>query len=140
MKHIYTATESATFLFADVTIWLAQHSNLKDLISFINVKLHKLGSWFKSNKMAVNVSKTKYIIVRTRVRIAIYAPINFTAPCIIFSGGFFSLRGGLDPGTRDCFGAREIAQAVRRVRFGAQKSQEFQGPIPRVMKNISLKT
>ena len=30
-----------------------------------------------------------------------YAPINFTAPCIIFSGGFFSLRGGLGLGTRD---------------------------------------
>ena len=60
--------------------------------------------------------------------LTIYAPINFMAPCIIFSGTFFSLRGGLGPGTRDFFGAREIARAVRRVRFGAQKRHEFQGP------------
>ncbi len=68
--------------------------------------------------------------------ITINAPINLTAPCIIFSGGFFSLRGGLGPGTRDFFEAHEIARAVRRVRFGAQKSREFQGPFPRVIKKI----
>ena len=71
--------------------------------------------------MAVNVSKTKYIIVRTRGKITIYAPINFTAPCIIFSGGFFSLRGGLGPGTREFFGAREI---------WSPKKLRVPGPIP----------
>ena len=29
--------------------------------------------------------------------ITINAPVNLTAPCIIFSGGFFSLRGLLGP-------------------------------------------
>ena len=56
----------ATFLFADNTSSMAEHSNLNDLISFKNDELHKLANWFKSNKMAVNVSKTKYIIFRTR--------------------------------------------------------------------------
>ena len=41
------------------------------------------------------------------VLITIYAPINFTAPCIMFSGWNFSLLGGLGPGTQDFFGARE---------------------------------
>ena len=71
--------------------------------------------------------------------LTIYAPVNLTAPCIIFSGTQFSLRGGLGPGTRDFFGAREIARAVRRVRFGTQKSREFQGPFPRVLKMGCLK-
>ena len=31
--------------------------------------------------------------------LTIYAPINLTAPCIIFSGAQFSLRGGMGPGT-----------------------------------------
>ena len=59
-----------------------------------------------------------------------YAPINLTAPCIIFSGGFFSLRGGMGPGTRDFFEAHEIARAVRRVRFGAQKSESSRAQSP----------
>ena len=29
--------------------------------------------------------------------VTINAPVNLTAPCIIFSGGFFSLRGRLSP-------------------------------------------
>ena len=71
-----------------------------------------------------------------RYIITIYAPVNLTASCIIFSDRFFSLRGGLGPGTRDFFGAHEIARALRRVRFGAQKSREFQGPIAQVRKKI----
>ena len=66
INDIFSATKLATFLFADDTSCLAEHSNLNDLISFINVELHKLANWFKCNKMAVNVSKTKYIIFRTR--------------------------------------------------------------------------
>ena len=71
--------------------------------------------------------------------ITIYAPVNLTAPCVIFSGAHSSLRGGMGPGPRDFFGAREIARAVRRVQFGTQKSQEFQGPLPRVLKMGCLK-
>ena len=66
INNIFYATNLATYLFADDTSCLAEHSNLNELISFINEELHKLANWFKSNKMAVNVSKTKYIIFRTR--------------------------------------------------------------------------
>ena len=53
--------------------------------------------------------------------LTIYAPINLTAPCVIFSGAHFHYEEGMGPGTRDFFWASEIARAVRRVRFGAQK-------------------
>ena len=66
INDIFYATNLATYLFAEYTSCLAEHSNLNELISFINEELHKLANWFKSNKMAVNVSKTKYIIFRTR--------------------------------------------------------------------------
>ena len=63
---IYTATQLATFLFADDTSCLAEHSNLQELVEFVNTELKKLAYWFRANKMAVNISKTKYIIFRTR--------------------------------------------------------------------------
>ena len=66
INDIFYATNLATYLFADDTSCLAEHSNLNELISFINEELHKLANWFKSNRMAVNVSKTNYIIFRTR--------------------------------------------------------------------------
>ena len=66
INDIFYATNLATFLFADDTSCLAEHTNINQLISFVNKELHKLANWFKSNKMAVNISKTKYIIFRTR--------------------------------------------------------------------------
>ena len=56
----------ATYLFADDTTCLAENRNLNELITFINTELQKIANWFKCNKMAVNISKTKYIIFRTK--------------------------------------------------------------------------
>jgi hypothetical protein len=53
-------------LFADDTSCLAEHKNLKELINFVNAELKKLANWFLSNKLAVNISKTKYIIFRSK--------------------------------------------------------------------------
>ena len=55
---IYTATQLATFLFADDTSCLAEHSNLQELVEFVNTELKKTRyNWFRANKMAVNISK-----------------------------------------------------------------------------------
>jgi hypothetical protein len=51
-----------TTLFADEGSCLAKHKNLKTLIEFVNSELQNVANWFFSNKMAVNTSKTKYII------------------------------------------------------------------------------
>ena len=66
INNIFNATSLATFLFADDTSCLAEHSNLNELIGFVNSELQKLANWFRSDKMAVYVEKSKYIIFRTK--------------------------------------------------------------------------
>ncbi len=55
-----------TFLFADDTQGLARGRNLPALLDEINVELKSWAAWFRSNKMKVNTSKTKYIIFHTK--------------------------------------------------------------------------
>ena len=51
-----------TLLFADNTVGLDSDHDLATLIDRVNIEIQKLANWFRANKMAVNVSKTKYII------------------------------------------------------------------------------
>jgi hypothetical protein len=51
-------------MFADDTADLASGDNLSDLIFFVNNEIKKR-TWFCANKMAVNVSKTKFILFHT---------------------------------------------------------------------------
>jgi hypothetical protein len=58
-------------LFADDTAGLKSGANLQQLIDETNVELKKIAKWFRANKMAVNVGKTKYIIFKNKgVKIA----------------------------------------------------------------------
>jgi len=41
-------------------------NDLPTLIDKVNTELQKIANWFRSNRMAVNVSKTKYIIFRPK--------------------------------------------------------------------------
>ena len=66
INDLFTVTNLATFLFADDTSCLAEHNNLPDLINFVNTELQKIANWFRSNKMAVNISKTKFFIFRIK--------------------------------------------------------------------------
>jgi hypothetical protein len=49
-------------MFADDTACAASDKNLTNLVNLINTELTKLARWFRSNRMAVNVNKTKIII------------------------------------------------------------------------------
>ncbi len=80
INDIYTATDLATFLFADDTSCLAEHKNLNTLINYVNTELQKLAVWFKANRMAVNVSKTNYIIFQTRGKI-----VSADLPDVVFN-------------------------------------------------------
>lgn len=80
INDIFTTTSLATFLFADDTSCLAKHKNLKELITFVNTEIQKIANWFRSNRMAVNISKTKYIIFRTKGK-----PIPVDTPPVIFN-------------------------------------------------------
>ena len=55
-----------SFLFADDTAVLAFSSNLSELVQQVNEELQKIANWLRANRMAINVSKTKYILFHTR--------------------------------------------------------------------------
>jgi len=62
------STQLFSLLFADDTACLAADDNLENLFDFVNTELQKLAIWFKSNKLAVNVQKTKYLLFHTKQR------------------------------------------------------------------------
>ncbi len=66
INDFYSATSLFSVLFADDTTCLSKGKVLKDLIDYVNGELQKIAMWFRSNKMAVNTSKTKFVIFRTR--------------------------------------------------------------------------
>jgi hypothetical protein len=45
---------------------------------------------------------------------------------------------GVGPESRDICGPREIARAVRRVRFGAHRCRDFQGPPLQIAREMDL--
>ena len=47
-------------MFADVTNLFYSHHNIKELFTTVNKELQKLGDWFTSNKLSLNIKKTKY--------------------------------------------------------------------------------
>jgi hypothetical protein len=49
---------------------------LNDLVTYVNSELYKVALCFKANKMAVNTSKTKYIIFQTHGKIINNADCN----------------------------------------------------------------
>jgi hypothetical protein len=53
-------------MFADDTFSLQAGSNINDLIQIVNSEINKMAVWFRANKLAVNINKTKYIIFRMR--------------------------------------------------------------------------
>ena len=52
-------------LFADDTNILLSHKNLTELINVINCELSKVSSWFKCNKLSLNISKTNVMHFHT---------------------------------------------------------------------------
>ena len=62
----YYIKEFYCILFADDTAGLKSGHDLKALIRDVNAEIKKLASWFRSNRMAVNVNKTKYIIFKPK--------------------------------------------------------------------------
>jgi hypothetical protein len=56
------ATELFSVLYADDTTGLDSDANLHTLMTRVSTELRKMAIWFQSNKMALNISKTKYII------------------------------------------------------------------------------
>jgi hypothetical protein len=68
INDFYSATTLHLFsvLFAEDTTCLGNGKKLDELTSYVNCELKKIANWFRLNKMAVNTSKTKFIVFRTR--------------------------------------------------------------------------
>lgn len=64
INDFWAATTLFSVLFADDTTGLAKGHNLRELTLFVNNELQKIANWFRSNKMAVNTKKTKFIVFR----------------------------------------------------------------------------
>jgi hypothetical protein len=71
INDFWTATSLFSVLFADDTTCLAKGFNLRELTLYVSEELRKIANWFRSNKMVLNTSKTKFMIFRTRGK-----PIN----------------------------------------------------------------
>ena len=56
------ATEFLTLLFADDTTFQLSGTNLPLLFNKSNIELEKASTWFKANKLTLNVKKTKYML------------------------------------------------------------------------------
>ena len=63
-------------LFADDTNIVSSHTNLNELIGTINAELTKVSSWFKCNKLSLNISKTHFMHYQI-------AHTNLELPCNI---------------------------------------------------------
>ena len=66
INDLHLATWLLTLLFADDTAVVDSDTDLPTLISRVNIEIQKIANWFRTNKMAVNVNKTKYILFRPR--------------------------------------------------------------------------
>ena len=53
-------------LFADDTSAFTSHKDLSTLNNIMNNGLSKLNTWFKSNKLSLNLKKTNYMLLGTR--------------------------------------------------------------------------
>jgi hypothetical protein len=51
-----------TYFFADDTSALKSGFKLPELFNYLNNALYNITTWYRSNKMSANASKTKYII------------------------------------------------------------------------------
>ena len=66
INDLHRSTTMQTALFADDTSALNKGKQLPALIDSTNQELAKMSTWFRANKMAVNTSKTKFIIFHTK--------------------------------------------------------------------------
>jgi len=66
INDLFTVSQSLTLMFADDTFGLKSGNDLMTLIDSINTDINRMAIWFKANKLAVNKSKTKFIIFHAR--------------------------------------------------------------------------
>ncbi len=71
INDFWTATSLFSALFTDDTTCLGKGKKLSELTAYVKQELQKFANCFRSNKMAVNTAKTKFLVFRTQGK-----PIN----------------------------------------------------------------
>ena len=56
-------------LFADNTVLFIEGKHLSECVEHLNEELHSLSDWLKFKKLKLNIGKTKYLIISSRVNI-----------------------------------------------------------------------
>jgi hypothetical protein len=66
INDLHSVTSLLSLMFADDTFCLKSGPVLNTLITDVNNEINKMALWFRANKLAVNINKTKYIIFHMR--------------------------------------------------------------------------
>ena len=66
--HFNSSRTLSFILFADDTNILLSHKNLTELINILNLELKNISSWFKCNKLPLNINKTHVMYFQTTHR------------------------------------------------------------------------
>ncbi|XP_065645348.1 uncharacterized protein LOC136075839 [Hydra vulgaris] len=62
INDLYKASNLMTIMFADDTNLLLTSNDLTTLFRNMNTELIKISNWFKSNKLSINIEKTKWML------------------------------------------------------------------------------
>jgi len=73
---VYSSSKMSFYMFADDTNLIISDSNLQRLITTVNLELSHISSWFKANKLSLNIKKTNYIIFKNKHSNRKYENIN----------------------------------------------------------------
>jgi hypothetical protein len=66
INDLHSITSLLTLMFADDTFSLEAGDNIQELSNKINTEINKMAVWFRVNKLAVNINKTKYMVFRMK--------------------------------------------------------------------------
>ena len=69
-------TNFLTLLFADDTTFQLSGQNVQELFQTANIELNKAAIWFQTNKLTLNVKKTKFILFRSKNMQVDFSNIN----------------------------------------------------------------
>jgi sarcosine oxidase/L-pipecolate oxidase len=75
INDLHSVTELLTLMYADDTFSLESGDDLHELANFINAEINKMAVWFRANKLAVNINKTKYMIFRSKGKKIVTEPV-----------------------------------------------------------------
>jgi len=77
INDLYTVTELLTLMFADDTFSLRSGDDLDGLSNIINAEINKMAIWFRANRLAVNINKTKYMIFHMKGKKILNPPVIY---------------------------------------------------------------